>query len=100
MLPSRDTCSAERNEARAAVLAANIIMFDAAERAIRALSEVGIRTAPIKGAWLVDRIYRDPGLRRMVDVDLLAETDGRERAHAAMAERARPGSRASSQALQ
>ena len=67
-----------------AVLASNLVLFAAAERALRALAARGVRVAPIKGAWLVERGLRDARERSMCDVDLVVDWEKRPAAHAAM----------------
>jgi len=41
------------------------------ERVMDALTEAGIRCTPLKGPWLSEAIYGDPGRRLSVDIDLL-----------------------------
>jgi len=40
-------------------------------RVARACADQGVLVAPLKGAWLVSRLYRDPGARTMADLDVL-----------------------------
>jgi hypothetical protein len=57
---------------------------------LNALAEAGTPSVLLKGAALVDTVYRNPALRPMVDVDLLVP---RERVTAALAALARRGYR-------
>lgn len=57
-------------------LAANIWLMDRGEQVIARLAELGIRAMPVKGlAFLLDLYHDDPGLRAMLDMDILVETD-------------------------
>lgn len=50
----------------------------------RALGSAGIRWAPFKGADVARRLYDDPGLRAMTDLDLLVRERDYRRARAAL----------------
>ena len=43
--------------------------------AIEALADAGIRCTPLKGPWLGENIYADPGRRLSVDIDLLVDSE-------------------------
>ncbi len=53
----------------------NTIQLREGERAIAALSEMGIPTVLLKGAAMIARWTDDPGVRMMSDVDLLVPRD-------------------------
>jgi hypothetical protein len=55
------------------------------DRILRLLEEAGIRVMLLKGAALVEAVYAHPGLRPMVDLDLLVEREHLEEAHATVA---------------
>ncbi|MER5214823.1 nucleotidyltransferase family protein [Streptomyces sp. NPDC002838] len=50
-------------------------LADAFGTVIRELTSAGIRYAVRKGPVVIERLYRDPGLRRMSDLDLLVERE-------------------------
>jgi hypothetical protein len=52
----------------------NQLRFHRMAALLRSMHEAGIRTMVLKGAALVLHYYRDPGLRPMVDFDLLVPT--------------------------
>ena len=49
----------------------NQLLFQTMSRHLRSLHEAGIQTMVLKGAALVSQYYRDYGLRRMYDLDIL-----------------------------
>jgi hypothetical protein len=53
----------------------NRVLADAFGNVIRELNSAGIRYAVRKGPVIIERLYRDPGLRRMSDLDLLVERE-------------------------
>lgn len=65
-------------------LAANMMRQQALRRVASACNEAGVRVAPLKGMWLVLRLYRDPGARAMVDLDVLVPARDFWRACAAL----------------
>jgi hypothetical protein len=60
---------AEREYRRTA--ARNAALFDRGRKLIEDLDTAGVETLVLKGAALVPRYYRDPGLRPMADLDIL-----------------------------
>lgn len=48
-----------------------LLMTMLAERALRLLADAGIRATALKGPWLAQRLYGDPGRRLANDIDLL-----------------------------
>ena len=49
-----------------------------------ALAESAVLAMAMKGAALIDTVYKEPGLRPMIDLDLLVEPDGIDRATQAL----------------
>ncbi len=58
----------------------NALRFEALARVLHALSGAGVRAIVLKGAALAVTVYADPGLRPMVDVDLLVHKEDMPRA--------------------
>jgi putative nucleotidyltransferase-like protein len=52
-------------------LVENMLRLQVLARVARACTEADVPVAPLKGAWLVLRLFRDPGARPMVDLDVL-----------------------------
>lgn len=70
--------------ARLQTLAANLMLCAAGKRALHALHFRGVRVAPIKGAWLLQRAGSDLTARPMADIDLIVDPKSRDAADAAM----------------
>jgi hypothetical protein len=66
----------------------NTALFEHGGQLVQELETAGIPTMILKGAALVERYYRDPGLRPMLDLDVLVP---RERLVAALARLHRAG---------
>lgn len=66
-----DGAQRELRQAHRRVLAQNLERLDGLARVATILAEQAIDVAPLKGLWLIERLYRDPGARSMVDTDLL-----------------------------
>jgi hypothetical protein len=45
------------------------------DHVIEALADAGIRCTPLKGSWLGESVYNDPGKRLSVDIDLLVDSE-------------------------
>lgn len=54
----------------------NAALFARGGALIRSLTAANVATVALKGAALVSRYYRDPGLRPMADLDLLIRLEG------------------------
>jgi hypothetical protein len=52
----------------------NRVLFSDLEELLHAFDQAGIQTLLLKGSALVQKYYRDPGLRPMVDLDVLVPT--------------------------
>jgi hypothetical protein len=72
-LPARDV-DALRHSYRA-TLAQNLRRLAAIDEILDAFRERGIEPAPLKGVWLLETHYPDPGTRPMRDIDLLVRED-------------------------
>ena len=59
----------------AATFAKNCEILSALDEMGRILSPYGIEAVPIKGASLIQRVYKDPGLRPLSDVDVWIDGD-------------------------
>jgi hypothetical protein len=66
------------------VLLDNMLRLSVLRRAAAACASEGLTLAPLKGAWLILRLYRDPGARAMVDLDVLVPARRFHRACRAM----------------
>lgn len=64
--------------------AGNKKIFADLRDALQVLEEAGVQVVVLKGAALAETVYGDPGLRPMVDVDLLVRREHVERAVSAL----------------
>lgn len=69
---------------RVVTLARNMLLTQAAEESIRALSAEGVPVIVLKGLDYETRLYRTPGARPTSDVDLLIPEECRRRAFAVL----------------
>jgi hypothetical protein len=63
------------------VLARNILANDLFRRISQMLVAEGIEVIPLKGVYLLNFIYKLPGLRDMGDIDILVKSQDTHRAH-------------------
>lgn len=63
-------------------LGRNLLLRHKLVHLLGAFNQAGIPVMPLKGPWLSDLLYDDPGLRTMGDLDLLVRPDDRARGEA------------------
>lgn len=63
-------------------LGRNLLLRHKLVHLLGAFNRAGIPVMPLKGPWLSDLLYDDPGLRTMGDLDLLVQPDDRARGEA------------------
>ena len=59
----------------------NLLFLKELGRALKAFKETGIPALVLKGAFLIEEIYKNPGLRPMSDIDLLVKRENLLQVH-------------------
>jgi hypothetical protein len=79
-------CRRRLKECYSQTLYKNLTMSAELGKALRHLGAAGVKVVPLKGAVLAETLYGNPGLRPMVDIDLLVQRADATQAHACLAE--------------
>ncbi len=61
------------------ILGRNIFLIDLFVKIVKSFAEKDIEVIPLKGIYLLDSVYKTPGLRQMTDIDLLVKDANAEK---------------------